>query len=407
MVPISGIGPRRLDGWIRHFVEATSHFPSPPILRQWAGIAAVAGALERRTWIRTAGNDLYPNLYTILVAPPGIGKTVMLTQVERLWRSVRELHVAPTSVTKAALIDSLADARRTVVSLGPVNKEVLDFNSLQVVSGELAVLIPAWDNEFMAALTDFWDCKFYEEKRRTTKLHIRIERPQLNLVGATTPSYLNSLMPEGAWDQGFISRTILIFSGERNLIDPFENSTHNDALLNDLVADFAIIASLQGKMRWEPEAATLLRDWHLAGGPPVPEHSKLANYNTRRTTHALKLCMVASASRDNDLVIKEQDVGVALDWLFEAEKHVPKIFASQQIGGDASVMEEAAGFLVEEFSRTNQPVPEHKLVNFLKSRTPSQMIFKIIDVMIRSKAVEATAPEGKAIFYRPLDRNKA
>jgi hypothetical protein len=404
MAGTTGVAPRRLDGWIAHFVDATSHFPSPSLLRKWAAIAAVAGALERKVWIRTAGNDLYPNLYTILVAPPGIGKTIMLTQVERLWRSVRELHVAPTSVTKAALIDSLADARRTVVSLSQTNKEVLDFHSLQVVSGELAVLIPAWDNEFMAALTDFWDCKFYEEKRRSTKLHIKIERPQLNLVGATTPSYLNALMPEGAWDQGFISRTILVFSSEKSLTDPFDEPAGAGALFTDLTADFAIIAALQGKMQWQPEAAALIREWHLAGDPPVPEHSKLANYNTRRITHVLKLCMVAAASRDNDLVINEADVLTALDWLFEIERHIPKIFQAQQLGGDAAVIEDAGVFLFEEFARTNSPVPEHQLVNFLKSRVPSQTIFKVIDVMIRLRVVEAAA-SGKQVVYKPLAKS--
>ena len=81
--------PRRLGSWIESFLEYTEILPSPPLLRRWAAISYVAAALERKVWVRTMGSDLYPNLYTFLVGPPGVGKGVAIAAGERLkWTDV-------------------------------------------------------------------------------------------------------------------------------------------------------------------------------------------------------------------------------------------------------------------------------------------------------------------------------
>ena len=47
--------------------------PTPAPFRLWSGITAVAGAVERRVWAETRQNLISPNLYVLLVAPPGAG----------------------------------------------------------------------------------------------------------------------------------------------------------------------------------------------------------------------------------------------------------------------------------------------------------------------------------------------
>ena len=77
-------GRRKLGSWIEAFLEYTEILPSPPLLRKWAAISYVAAAMERKMWVRTMGADLYPNLYTFLVGPPGVGKGVALHAGEHL-----------------------------------------------------------------------------------------------------------------------------------------------------------------------------------------------------------------------------------------------------------------------------------------------------------------------------------
>ena len=57
------------------FVALTDERPSPELFRKWAAITTLSGALEKRVWCMTKAGPQYANLYTMLVAPPGIGKS--------------------------------------------------------------------------------------------------------------------------------------------------------------------------------------------------------------------------------------------------------------------------------------------------------------------------------------------
>lgn len=378
---------RLLPDWVDSFVQYTEGLPSPLIFRKWGAIAAVAGALERRVWLRSMNLDLYPHLYTFLVGPPGVGKSVIIGRVEELWRSLTAAHVAPKSMTAASLIDSLAEAKRTKTVV-QANSMHLEYNSLLSVVGELSVFLPTWDGNFMGNLTGIWDGDHYEERRRGHDRHIIIKKPQLNILGGTTPSYLNGTIPEGAWDQGFLSRTFLVYSGEPVIQDIFAESTLDPELFAKLRSDLRDIFDMAGQFAFLPDAQAALRAWHLAGGPPRPEHPKLVHYLTRRTLHLLKLCMVASASERSDKVITLGHYQTALNWLLEMEGELEQIFKALGARGDGQVIEEAYHFLYRIYMSTKEPIQEHRLIGYLAERVPSYSVSRIVEVMERSGQIE-------------------
>lgn len=386
----------RLAGdWVTTFVQETEGLPSPPQFRQWSAIATVAGALERHVWCRVFNMNIYPNMYTFLVAPPGVGKTVATNLAESFWRLDRTRHVAPKSVTRASFGDALADAKKSRIT--PLfNPPVQEYNSLLVHAGELGVFVPGWDSEFMSLLTDVWDGRMYEETRRGNKLHIRVEKPTLNILASTTPSYLMETLPEGAWDQGFLSRTLLIYSEEPTAKDPFGSSgfDYDDISRTKLAGDLRRISNLFGPYKFDKEAEGVIRNWHMSGGHPAPEHPKLLNYNTRRTAHLLKLCMVSAASRGDELVITLPHVDRAMRWLTQAEARMPDIFKAMAGGGDSKVMEDAWYFLYNQYIQDKQPIPQGRLVAFLSQRAPSHAVLKIMELMLQQGIVKAVPMPG-------------
>src|SRR4051812_33732984 len=104
-------GTRRSDFWIESFCDYTSGIQSPLIFRKWAAVLTIAAALERKVWARAFSRTLYPNMYCLLVGGPGVGKTESIREVRNLWGILKELKVAPSSVSRASLVDALWKAK--------------------------------------------------------------------------------------------------------------------------------------------------------------------------------------------------------------------------------------------------------------------------------------------------------
>jgi hypothetical protein len=338
------------------------------------------------------------------VGPPGIGKGQALNAGERIFRAVPDLKVGPSDMTSAALLDALNEAVRRVVLLG--NPPFVEFNSLLIVSRELGVTIPAWESTFMNNLTDIYDGLVVAHKRRGRDLLIEIPCPQINLLGACTPSYLNEVIPAGAWDQGFISRTLMIYAGDRIVTDPFAEeavSAARSATYDDLLHDLKSVAATFGRMSFTVPAAEAIRAWIKAGQPPEPTHHKLQYYNARRLAHLLKLCMIASMERSDAKIIDLEHYSTALNWLLEAEAAMPDIFKMMVHGGDSNAMEEAWNYVWTLYGKEAKPIAEYRIIHFLRERVPAHSVTKVLEVMIRSRMIEVvTGPAGAG--YKPTSR---
>lgn len=379
---------RKFASFIDGFLRYTEGRGSPAIYRKWTAIFLVSAALERKAWITTAKGTLYANQYIFLIGPAGVGKSLCTALSYDLLTSIRTpespIHVAPTSVTKASLADAINKAERRIVKLNE-NPPITAFNSLQIIANELGVFLPAWDGDFMSTLTDLWDNGRYHETRRTSKIEINIPKAQLNLLSATTPAYLNSLLPEGAWEFGFMSRVINIYSGETEYTDIFAELDHDGASYKDLSLDLADIYNMWGEFAITDDVKDAINAWARQGYPPRPDHPKLTNYNTRRLAHLLKLCIIASAAASSDRQITLEHYAEALDWLVEAESYMPDIFKALKVGGDARSIEECWHFAYQYFMKHKTPVPEHLIVTYLGERVPAHSVDRILDVMVRAQ----------------------
>jgi len=383
---------RKLNSFVDGFLDYTEGRGSPRLYRKWTAIFIVAAALERKCWITTTKGQMFPNEYIILTGPAGVGKSLCTRIAHELLDGLRTpetpFFIAPTSVTKASLIDRLDEANRRIVR-PTESPSVVQFNSLQIVANEFGVFLPAWEAEFMNTLTDLWDCGRYAESRRTGNTKLDIPNTQLNLLSATTPAQLMNLLPEGAWEQGFMSRILLVYSGETAFTDLFAELDIDGRLYAKLELDLKDIYSMYGELTVDPETQEALNTWGRAGGPPIPEHPKLVTYRQRRIAHLLKLCVISAAACNSDRVITIDNFAEALDWLVELEEHMPDIFKSLKIGGDARAIEDCYHYVYQKYHKLGKkPVPEHMIIAFLQERVPAHSVDRILDVMVRAQMLE-------------------
>lgn len=362
----------------------TDNLESPPIWRKWCAICTISSILERKVWVETSSN-LYPNLYAILVGDAGLGKTRPIMKAKELIREVPEhIPFAPTSVTMASLTDAMVEAQRKLVRLP---HSMVEYNALCIMTDELSAFMHEYAGDIIAGLTTFYDGVPYSQTRRVGKIDININAPLLSILCGTTPANLTGkIIPDNAWEQGFMSRVFLIYSNERPLIDVF-NSPKKD-IPKDLLYDLRLINALYGKFGWEKEYAEYMHKWKTINLEPRPTHPKLQTYNARRFAHVIKLSMVANVDRGGDLNLTKQDFNKAMEWLLEAESAMPMIFKSGPGGADSKAIEEIL-FYVRQHP---QGIEEHKIVNYARLHMEySGNVIRTIELMEKSDLIYAAA----------------
>jgi hypothetical protein len=350
--------------------------------------------MQRRIWTETPSGVIYPNLYVLLVTPPGVGKSQAIARAAELWRATENLFVAPNSVTRAALIDVLA--KSAVKSILPSGEFQL-FHGLNVAASEFGVLCPAHDLEFLNTLNDIYDCwpEFSEERRHRKGEQVQIKHPILNILGGTQPGFLSELLPEQAWSMGFTSRLILVYSAQQVKSSLFGTEhigglaglkTQYQSDMELLKKDLTNITQLYGAVEWSPEAVKTFETWFAKGLQPVPTHSRLQHYNQRRVLNIFKLCMISSVSRSNDLTIQLADLQRAQDWLIQVEDRMPDIFRDMAGKSDKQVMDDLHDFMWRLYARENPPKPIHemRIIQFLSAKVPSEKIVRLIELCERS-----------------------
>ena len=331
-----------------------------------------------------------------------MGKSRTIGVARGLLGTLADFPFAPTSVTMAALVDALKECERKY----HVNHEpAVFYNSMMLVPDDLQVLMSTYDLALIAGLTTFYDVNHpYREQRRTGDLRIEIKRPQLSILGGTTPSHLFGFIPEEAWSQGFTSRLLLVYSDEK--IKKRVRFNHTDLKKpEDLIYDLKIINSLIGEFTVDERAFKAFEDWIDAGEPPVPAHKRLEHYLGRRYPHLLKLCMVSSVDRGNGLVIAVDDFNRALGWLIEVEHAMPRIFAEGPRTIESKIMEEVQ-YYIKQLDIANTGIAESRVKNFVLQRvSPMQykQFFEALEVggYIKRKGHDKDSKEPKWIA---LDR---
>jgi hypothetical protein len=169
----------------------------------------------------------------------------------------------------------------------------------------------------------------------------------VNLIGATTPELIHSALPMDAVGSGLTSRMIFVYEDKKGKKCPAPFATKADRDLKDLVSkDLSQIMLLRGEFKISSDFMDRWTEWYLHADENQPfEDVRFAGYFERRPTHLLKLCMIMSASRGNDLRITTVDFDRALDLLAQTEKKMPMVFMGHGRNPSADTLTKVMAYL--------------------------------------------------------------
>lgn len=331
---------RVFPDWLTAYQEYADDGFVPQQFNTWAGLSVLAGALERKVWL--PWNDTfsyYPNIYVMLVSKPGAGKSVSLNKAVKVLqeanRKTSSLNIMPSQVTEAKFIELMGHGRSFIDR--SAGKEITVFqNAGYYFASEASNSLRNVFGEFIACLTDFYDCPdTWERATKKDGKKISLRNVCMNILAGSTFDYLGKLVSDENIQGGFASRIIYVVHSEKLVRDQKfqmgldsaekeERSRFRDALVRDLVD----INRLTGPMTADAEFGRAWEAWYPKYEETRQSYAseKLQSLLARTNTNVLKVSMLLCASEGTDRVMRLKHWEKALELVSAANAQVPGIF---------------------------------------------------------------------------------
>ena len=315
---------RLVDDWIEGYLQYTENTEPSSLYRRWVAISVMAAVLQRKCWLNLGIETFYPNFYIVLVGPPAARKGTAIGP-GREFLDTLGVPLAADESSRQKLVAALQNAAVAEPTETGVNYHA----SLTIISSELTVFLGYQDIALLTYLCDWYDCRNRFVHDTFSRGWEEVANVWVNLLGATTPALLQSSLPEGAVGSGFTSRTLFIYSADKEKVVYIPDlSEEQEALGRSLLQDLEYIRAISGKFVLSPEAVRIYISWRKDAESNRPfSDPRLEFYTQRRQVHLLKLALVYSASHGDSRVISEDDMAKAIWTLEDAETVMPEVFA--------------------------------------------------------------------------------
>lgn len=339
------------------------------------------------------GRQLFPNLYVMLVGPPGIGKTTAI-------RESREILVRAGVPTAPAMVskEKFLQLYSGVMKAPMYNGIPFIHTSYAVLLDEFSVFLRPNDLEFMTVLTDLYDCqKLFVYSTLNRKDDIRIENACLNLIGGITPKALGENFGPASIGMGFTARVFMVYSEDPEKRDLFSFST--PPAISDVAEDVASIYSEIGELKVSPAGQDYARAWYDSGCTPLPGDSRFAEYNPRRPIHWLKLSMLVAVSKGATLVEPEH-LAEAKELLLEMESMMPLALEHMGANPMATAVKDLHRWMMVEHLTKRRPIGESAIRRFLLNNIPVQYHEATIDNLVTTNLIKVASgiPPGRTFI---------
>lgn len=317
---------RKFPDFLSAYLKYSAKTEPPQSYHIWTCLSVIGAALQRKVYLRWGFKTLYPNIYVVLIGPSGCRKGTAMNIGKNLLQEINGILMASESTTREALIRDMKDGITTFTD--PTDQMLKFHSSVTVFSEELSVFLGQQNIKFLADLTDWFDASDQWTYRTKGSGTDKLVGVCVNILGATAPDWLRSILPQEAFGGGFTSRVIFVVEdGKKQIVAdpriPIEVQQMRPALVHDL----EMINSMAGEMAFSEEAMAIYAPWYeQQSKSPAIKDPHFAGYCERRAIHALKLSMIVSASRSSERLITGQDFQRALALLEAVEPKMPRAF---------------------------------------------------------------------------------
>jgi len=311
---------RRLSDWVESYLVYTDDTEPRKSFREWCAISVIAAVLQRRCWLDIGFEIFYPNMYIVLVGPPASRKGTAM-KPGRVMLEELGIPLAADESTRQKLITRMING----TAMSSDGSSIGFHSSITIYSSELTVFLGYNNIELLTMLCKWYDCESTFRYDTISRGEEEILNVWANLIGATTPMLIQSSLPQASIGSGFTSRTVFVYEDDKAKIVVFPQE--DKELQKVLTLDLEHIKTLKGAFRMAEDFRQLYDDWRNAWEKDPPfKNQALDFYLQRRHVHLLKMCMIYSASRSDEMVLRGYDFARSLTMLENTESNMPHVF---------------------------------------------------------------------------------
>jgi len=394
--------PRLLTNWLSTYKKYTHETESAPIFHQWTGLSMLAAALSKKIWLNLGRIKVFPNLYIVLVAEPGVArKSQAISYGVELMNEIDSIYMSADAITKEALLQDLEAAQGTYEHKG-YNK---NYCALNIVSKEFESFLgqKRENTKMLVLLTDLFDSHEGPWRYRTKQSGSNIiQNVFLNILAATTPESLASSFPSSAIGGGLTSRILFIWAAKGHKKVAYPAFTEEMFKMREaLVHDLAIISRMSGNYIFSDKARSEWEYWYNyydeRSSTRLCRDPAFNGWYSRKPMFVLKIAMLLTAARTNKQMLEWPQIEESLAIVKGAEKLMGKTFSAigrSEVAPDVD--------LVKTVIQQHRKISEKELLQIVWRDVDSKKFDNVIATILKSGEAKRSwkGPKGEpGIWY--------
>jgi hypothetical protein len=389
---------RQLKNWLTSYMEYVKETESARVFHKWVGRSIISACLRKKVRLALGRINIYPNLYIVLVAEPGRArKTQAITFGQKILSEIPDVFTSADATTKEALIEVL-ESSSTPEQMP--DGTTFTHSSMSIIAKEFETFLgqKKENTKMVVFLTDIFDAQEMPWKYRTKHSGDNvIPSVYVNLIGATTPESLASILPTSAIGGGLTSRILFIYAEKREKAVAYPEMTEEIRKLEKaLAADLFHIGKMAGTFDFSPDAKAQWKEWYNKYEEDDPRRvckdPAFAAWYSRKPTYILKVAQILSSAESNSLTMEWKYLDKAIQDITSTEPLMGRAFAAVGRSAITAEMDTVLSLI-----RHHKCIGEKALLSTVWRDIDSKKFDVIMDTCIKAGMVRRTyeGPRGE------------
>ena len=409
---MAGLKDQLHNPFLLSYLKYAENTESPDLFHIWSALTCISAAMQRHLYLEAGIGNVYGNMYTLLVGPPGTRKSSAIGFASDLLFSATDVRIAPddTGGQRQGLISAIVESTEDLDALS--NVDMADALALQEAFDDLVSKIDYMDRhtmfvkatefgsfigqnavDFTRFLGRMWDGGSYTYQLKSGKS--TLTDGLIILLGGTTSTEISELLPAALIGQGFMSRCILVYEPHKKKKTSLTSAQLDGQYVDYLTGVFKnIFHKMRGSMRFSSEAASLVDSLYF--NEERIDDARFIFYMERRQTHLVKLAMCLAATK-GQMVLEAEDIAEAEFLLSMTEKRMPEALGEYGLSPVAVARQKMLDYL----RYAKEPVKERWLWTIMQ-RDMKLIDFKnALSALINTdKITPVDTKDGKFYLYK-------